>query len=52
MLAHYTIHRGYEKKPFVLRLSDDMFKKLEQWPAVEFRSVNGQIEFILHRAIM
>jgi hypothetical protein len=41
-----------KKKPFVLRLSDDMFKELEQWSAAEFRSVNGQIEFILHRAIM
>ena len=40
-----------KKKTFVLRLSEDMYKELEQWAAAEFRSVNGQIEFVLNRAL-
>jgi len=28
-----------------------MMEKLEKWAADEFRSVNGQIEWILHRAL-
>lgn len=40
-----------KKKPFVLRLHPEMMEALEKWAADEFRSVNGQIEFILHRAL-
>lgn len=40
------------KKNFVLRIQDDMYADLETWAAQEFRSVNGQIEFILHKAIL
>lgn len=40
-----------KKKPFVLRLSPPMMEMLEKWAADEFRSVNGQIEWILHRAL-
>ncbi len=29
----------------------DMYKALEKWAADEFRSVNGQIEFILDKAL-
>ncbi|HRH35327.1 MAG TPA: Arc family DNA-binding protein [Catalimonadaceae bacterium] len=39
------------KKNFVLRIQDDMYADLEAWAAQEFRSVNGQIEFLLHKAI-
>lgn len=39
------------KKNFVLRISEEVFKDLESWAAQDFRSVNGQIEFLLHRAI-
>ena len=28
-----------------------MMKAIEKWAADEFRSVNGQIEYILHRAL-
>ena len=28
-----------------------MMKAIEKWAADEFRSVNGQIEWILHRAL-
>lgn len=40
-----------DKKTFVLRISETMYAELESWASQEFRSVNGQIEFILHRAI-
>lgn len=40
-----------KKKPFVLRLSQPMMEMLEKWAADEFRSVNGQIEWLLHRAL-
>ena len=40
-----------KKKAFVLRLNPEMMKALEKWSADEFRSVNGQIEWILNRAL-
>jgi len=40
-----------ERKSFLLRLNLETWKELESWAADEFRSVNGQIEFILHEAI-
>lgn len=40
-----------KKKAFVLRLSPLMMEKLEKWAADEFRSVNGQIEWILHQSL-
>lgn len=36
-----------EKKTFVLRIDEAVYKTLEKWAADEFRSVNGQIEWIL-----
>lgn len=40
-----------EKKPFALRLSKEMMNEIEKWAADEFRSVNGQIEYILNEAL-
>jgi len=40
-----------EKKNFVLRLSPEMYAALEKWAADDFRSVNGQVEWILDRAL-
>ena len=37
-----------DKKSFVLRIDEQTYKALEKWAADEFRSVNGQIEWILH----
>jgi hypothetical protein len=36
-----------EKKAFVLRIDETLYKILEKWAADEFRSVNGQIEWLL-----
>ena len=40
-----------EKKSFALRVDAAMMKAIEKWAADEFRSVNGQIEWILHSAL-
>lgn len=39
------------KKSFVLRIDDATYEALEKWAADEFRSVNGQLEWIIHRAL-
>jgi hypothetical protein len=36
-----------EKKSFVIRIDNETYKALEKWAADEFRSVNGQIEWLL-----
>ncbi|UIR57209.1 Arc family DNA binding domain-containing protein [Sphingobacterium sp. SRCM116780] len=40
-----------EKKNFMLRIESDVYKALEKWSADEFRSVNGQIEYLLNKAL-
>lgn len=40
-----------EKKPFVLRLSPEVLKAVEKWAADEFRSSNGQMEWIITKAL-
>jgi hypothetical protein len=40
-----------ERKKFLLRMSPSLWDALNRWAAQEFRSVNGQIEFILQRAV-
>ncbi|MFM7726743.1 MAG: Arc family DNA binding domain-containing protein [Flavobacteriales bacterium] len=42
---------GSEKKAFVLRVQPELMKALEAWAADEFRSVNGQIEYLLNKAL-
>lgn len=40
-----------ERKPFLLRIPPDLWHELEKWAAVELRSANGQIEFLLRQAV-
>ncbi|MGC3943568.1 MAG: Arc family DNA-binding protein [Chryseolinea sp.] len=40
-----------DKKPFVLRLDADVMKAVEKWAADEFRSTNGQLEWIITQAL-
>ena len=40
-----------KKKPFVLRVSPEIMEAVEKWAADEFRSTNGQIEWIIDRAL-
>ena len=39
------------KKTFVLRLDEAAYAALEKWAADEFRSVNGQLEWIIDRSL-
>ena len=39
------------KKSFVLRIDPEVSNALERWAADEFRSMNGQIEYILYHAL-
>lgn len=36
-----------KKKAFALRINEEMLKAIEKWASDEFRSTNGQIEWIL-----
>ena len=39
------------KKNFALRVDSEIYEAIEKWAADEFRSTNGQIEWILHAAL-
>lgn len=40
-----------KKKPFVLRLDPEILSAVEKWAADEFRSTNGQMEWIINKAL-
>jgi hypothetical protein len=40
-----------KKKSFVLRIDPDVYDAVEKWAAQEFRSVNGQIEWLIDKAL-
>lgn len=40
-----------KKKPFVLRLDPEVLAAVEKWAADEFRSTNGQMEWIVNKAL-
>ena len=40
-----------ERKPFLLRLAPEIYDALQRWAADDLRSLNGQIEFLLRRAL-
>jgi len=42
---------GSDKKPFQLRLDSEVYSALEAWAKDEFRSLNGQIEYLLVQAL-
>lgn len=39
------------KKQLLLRLSPTLWNEINRWAEDEFRSVNGQIEYILSEAV-
>jgi hypothetical protein len=39
------------RKQIVLRIEESTLKAIEKWAADEFRSVNGQMEWILHESL-
>jgi hypothetical protein len=40
-----------ERKPFLLRVDPALLEALQRWANDDLRSLNGQIEFVLRRAI-
>ncbi|RMA58468.1 Arc family DNA-binding protein [Ulvibacter antarcticus] len=40
-----------KKKAFALRVNEDMMKAIEKWASDEFRSTNGQIEWMLNEVL-
>lgn len=40
-----------DKKQILLRLSPSLWTDLAAWSAEEFRSINGQIEYLLSEAV-
>jgi hypothetical protein len=41
-----------EKKAFILRINPEVLKEIETWADEEFRSSNGQIEYLLQQALL
>jgi len=40
-----------EKKSFALRIDKNIMSAVEKWAADEFRSTNGQLEWIIYKAL-
>ena len=40
-----------QKKPFALRLDPEILKAVEKWASDEFRSTNGQLEWVITKAL-
>ena len=43
--------RMQTRKPFLVRTDPEVLVALQRWAADELRSVNGQIDFLLRRAL-
>jgi hypothetical protein len=41
-----------DRKPFLLRIDRDVLEAVQRWADDDLRSLNGQIEFLLRRALM
>lgn len=39
------------RKQIVLRIDEDTLKAIEKWAADDFRSINGQIEWLLSESV-
>ena len=46
-----TTEKGKAKKQVPLRLSQSLYNEIAQWAEDDFRSLNGQIEFLLHECV-
>jgi hypothetical protein len=41
-----------DRKPFLLRIDREVLEALQRWASDDLRSLNGQIEFVLRRALI
>jgi len=46
--GHVTVA---ERKPFLLRIDREVLDAVQRWANDDLRSLNGQIEFLLRRAL-
>jgi hypothetical protein len=40
-----------ERKPFLIRIDREVLEAVQRWADDDLRSLNGQIEFLLRRAL-
>ena len=40
-----------DRKPFLLRIDRDVLEAVQRWADDDLRSLNGQIEFLIRRAL-
>jgi len=40
-----------KKKPFVLRIDPEILAAVEKWATDEFRSTNGQLEWMINKVL-
>ena len=40
-----------DRKPFLLRIDRELLEALQRWADDDLRSLNGQIEFLLRKAL-
>ena len=40
-----------KRKPFALRINEDILKGMQRWADDELRSLNAQIEYVLRQAL-
>jgi hypothetical protein len=40
-----------KRKPFPLRINEDLLKAVQHWAADDLRSVNAQVEYIVREAL-
>jgi hypothetical protein len=41
-----------KKKSYVLRIDEEVYEALEKWASDEFRSLNGQLEWLIHQQLI
>lgn len=46
-----TDEKNNDKKQILLRISPSLWQKLSRWAEDDFRSINGQIEYVLSEAV-
>ena len=45
------VKKDKEKKQLLLRLSSSLWEELADWAEDDFRSINGQIEYLLNECV-
>ncbi len=50
-LSAYNMKKENKTKSFILRIDADMMSAIEKWAADEFRSTNGQLQWLIAEAL-